>query len=1000
VAAIAFVAAAIALVIAVAAWRRPAPGAVPLARLLRAVTGRLLSLPDITDRRRAAVALRSSEARFRALFEQSPEACYLCDLEGRLIEANGAAEALLGRSRQEMIGTSVFALAFFDPDDAPRVASRLARAAKGERSGAEEFTLRRPDGRLVDVEVSSSLVTLGDQVVLFGVARDVTARRRAERALRDSEDRYRDLVENIEELICTHDLEGRILSVNRAVLEKLGVERAADVVGRSLGEFLTPPARPGFPDYLARIAREGRASGLMVVVTARGEERVLEFRNTVRHDAHGAPVVRGVSRDVTERRRAEHEIRALNEQLEHRVQERTEELRLSQERFEALARTAPVGIFRTDRWAQMTYANEAWSNLTGLTAEEGLGSGYLEVIHPDDRARFLAPWPRSADDPRAFQFEGRLRRRDGSVPWVVVRVVPEYGPGGVTGGSVGTLTDITALRVAEEEQRKLAALVDASPDVIAVSDLDGRIVYLNAAGRRLVGVDAGDVRAHTLLDVVAPAAHEHLRSTVLPAMRQHGAWEGQTRLRRFDRDETIDVEGRGFVIEHAEDDGPRFLAFVARDIDDRKRAEAALRDSEEQLRQAQKMEAVGRLAGGIAHDFNNLLTVIIGQSELLAVSLAADERRRRPVDVIRRTGERAAALTRQLLAFSRKQVLNPAVLDLNEVVTGITSLLRRVIGEDVELSTVQAPALGKIRADRSQLEQVIMNLAVNARDAMPRGGRLTIETGNAHRDAGVPREESGDADVEYTLLTVTDTGIGMSPEVQAKIFEPFFTTKEPGKGTGLGLATVYGIVRQHGGHIGVETAVGRGTTFRIYLPRVEEPEPVVGPPAPPPMPRGDETILLVEDEAEVRDVVRTMLEALGYGVLEARGPEEAIRLAATLGAGIDLLLSDVVMPGMNGWDVAHHIRARCPTLPVLFMSGYSGDADGAHDAVDADAPRLEKPFTRADLARAVRGVLDGGPGPEAAGAGGAGRRAKATRPHTAVPVRHGAARAAGPTGRG
>jgi signal transduction histidine kinase/ActR/RegA family two-component response regulator len=378
--------------------------------------------------------------------------------------------------------------------------------------------------------------------------------------------------------------------------------------------------------------------------------------------------------------------------------------------------------------------------------------------------------------------------------------------------------------------------------------------------------------------------------------------------------------------------------------------------AQHELIQAQKMEAVGRLAGGIAHDFNNLLTVIISQSELLGMSFDREDPRSRLVETIHRAASRAAALTRQLLAFSRKQVLQPTVLDLNEVVAGIAMLLRRVIGEDIELSTLPGPTVTRVRADRSQIEQVIMNLAVNARDAMPEGGSLTIQTGHARLDGDGAGPDAGVPAGDYALLTVSDTGVGIPTDVQPLIFEPFFTTKELGKGTGLGLATVYGIVRQHGGHIAVDSAPGAGTRFRVYLPTAAEAEsPAEAPPASPEL--GRETVLLVEDEAEVRTVVRRSLESLGYVVMEAPDPEEALRLAETHSGVIDLLLSDVVMPGMNGLQLAAKLRAQRPTVPIVFMSGYSDPAIVRQEIIET-AVVIDKPFTRAELSRALRRAFD------------------------------------------
>jgi nitrogen-specific signal transduction histidine kinase/CheY-like chemotaxis protein len=378
---------------------------------------------------------------------------------------------------------------------------------------------------------------------------------------------------------------------------------------------------------------------------------------------------------------------------------------------------------------------------------------------------------------------------------------------------------------------------------------------------------------------------------------------------------------------------------------------------EAQLLQAQKMECVGRLAGGVAHDFNNLLGVITGYGELLRRRVGADPRLRKYVDDILKAAARASELTRQLLAFSRKQVLQPKILDLNAVVGDLERMLRRLIGEDVQLATVLEDQLGPVRADPGQMEQVLMNLAVNARDAMSKGGRLTIETANVTLDDGYCRHEPGVSPGRYAMLAVRDTGHGMAPEVRARVFEPFFTTKEAGKGTGLGLATVHGIVKQSGGHVSVESEPGHGTTFRIYLPRTDA-DGDEAPPAPAPraLPGGTETILVVEDEQSVREIVRESLEASGYRLLEAANGAKALEIAER--QAIDLLVTDVVMPGFGGRELVERLRARRPELRALYMSGYTDDAVVRHGVMAEAVSFLQKPFTVEGLARKVREVLD------------------------------------------
>jgi two-component system cell cycle sensor histidine kinase/response regulator CckA len=380
---------------------------------------------------------------------------------------------------------------------------------------------------------------------------------------------------------------------------------------------------------------------------------------------------------------------------------------------------------------------------------------------------------------------------------------------------------------------------------------------------------------------------------------------------------------------------------------------------EEQLRQAQKMEAIGRLAGGVAHDFNNLLTAINGYSEVLLADMPPDDRLRPYVEEIVKAGERATRLTQQLLVFSRKHRVEPEVLDLNAVIADTAGMLRRLIGEDIVLLTRLDPTIGRVRADSGQLQQVLMNLAVNARDAMPDGGRLTIETANVDLDVPAPRTFGDVPPGAYVMLAVSDTGCGMDAETQAHIFEPFFTTKEATKGTGLGLSTVYGIVQQSGGHIWVYSEPERGSVFKVYLPRVAEPSaPRAAPPAPATATGGSETVLLVEDDEQVRALMVSALHGCGYEVLEASDGIQALLVVGQHTGPIDLLVTDLVLPGMSGRDVATHVTRLRPDVAVLYVSGYADHAAVLHGHLEAKSALLQKPFTPLALARKVRAALD------------------------------------------
>jgi PAS domain S-box-containing protein len=499
--------------------------------------------------------------------------------------------------------------------------------------------------------------------------------------------------------------------------------------------------------------------------------------------------------------------------------------------------------------------------------------------------------------------------------------------------------------------RILATLIEASPLAIVTFDPEGIVTMWNPAAERIFGWSENEALGGRLPFVPADKQEEFL------ALRRRALLgeiftEPELHRRRAD--------GSPIVVSVSTSplrrpDGTIYgIMSILTDI-------TYVRRMEEQLRQSQKMEAVGRLAGGIAHDFNNLLTAISGYSDLLLHRLPEYSTLRRDVEEIRKAGDRAAALTRQLLAFSRRQVLQPKVLDLNTVVTNMGHVLHRLIGEDIELSTDLSRSLSRVKVDPGQIEQVIVNLAVNARDAMPDGGRITIATADAELSPAYAAAHPEVRPGPHVLLSVADTGNGMSDETQAHLFEPFFTTKERGKGTGLGLATVYGIVQQSGGHIRVNSAADRGSTFLIYLPRVEAPEDGVQgtdrPLLPHPSP-GTETVLLAEDEEVVRRLAREILSGNGYKVLEAGNGREALLLSEAHRGEIHLLLTDVEMPKMSGRELSERIRLLRPGLRILYMSGYTDDAILRHGVLEDGIPFLQKPFTTEALARKVREVLD------------------------------------------
>jgi PAS domain S-box-containing protein len=520
---------------------------------------------------------------------------------------------------------------------------------------------------------------------------------------------------------------------------------------------------------------------------------------------------------------------------------------------------------------------------------------------------------------------------------------------------------LTALQESEQRYRLLAENVG---DVVSLFDMSLRPIYVSPSVTRLRGFTPQEALEQTSAERFTPASAEIAFRALSEELALEASGQGVPGRARTMELELRCKDGSTVWVEattsFVRDGQGRAIGVVsvARDITERRRAEAALREREVQLRQALKMEAVGRLAGGIAHDFNNILTVIGGRAHLLLATLEPGSTGRQGVELIQQATKRAAQLTRQLLAFSRKQVLQPKVLDVTDVIEALTPILDRLIGEHIAL-TVTPAATGYVRADPTQLEQVITNLAINARDAMPEGGRLTIETADVDLDAAFTSAHPGARPGRHVMLAVGDTGQGMDADTQTKVFEPFFTTKEAGKGTGLGLSTVYGIVKQHEGYITVESELGRGSTFRIFFPQVaDRPDPPEAPAAPDPSRRTGERVLLVEDEAPVRDVAREILTGKGYTVLEARDVDDALRIAGEDPRRLDLLLTDVVMPTMSGRTLAARVRRLHPEARVLYMSGYSDEAGAPPRPADPDMTFLPKPFTPPELLRAVRAILD------------------------------------------
>jgi len=756
-------------------------------------------------------------------------------------------------------------------------------------------------------------------------------RRRAYESLQESETKYRELVENINDVIFAVDESGLLSYVSPAI-ESVAGYRPSEVLGRSFTEFIfaedLPTVLNNFRDVLAQKIepleyRIQTKAGKTVWVRTSSRPNIV--------DGHIAGL-RGMMTDITDRKRAEEALKASEEELRTLLGAMTDVILVlgADGRYLKIAPTDP------------SYLYKPRADLVGKTLHE---------VFPKEKADFFLAHIRQAlTEERMHRVEYKLRidKTDFCFEGCVSPLSRD--------SVVWIGRDITERNRSEEKLRESERLYHTTfnnaPVGIAHTDLNGRWLHVNQRLCDILGYSREELLECNFQDVTYPedvAADDLARQQFLA-----GEIQRYSREKRYVRRDGLVVWVEVIVtLQRSPAGEPKFFITVVQDVTERKRLE-------QQFLQSQKMEAVGQLAGGIAHDFNNLLTAINGYSELTLARLAPDDRLRHNLEEIRKAGNRAASLTRQLLAFSRKQMLQPKVLDLNLVVSDLEKMLRRLIGENIELRTVLDRDLGSVKADPGQVEQVVMNLVVNARDAMPHGGKVTIETANVYLDEEYVKHHVAVRSGAYVMLAINDNGCGMTAETKARIFEPFFTTKELGKGTGLGLSTVYGIVKQSGGSIWAYSEVGKGTTFRMYLPRVsEDAQEYKRRTELERASRGTETILLVEDDETVRKLTHEVLMNYGYEVLDAAHGDAALLVCERYPKTIHLLLTDVVMPRMSGHEVANRLAPLRPEMKVLFMSGYTDDAIVHHRVLDADTPFIQKPFAPDALAQKIRDVLDG-----------------------------------------
>lgn len=874
---------------------------------------------------RTQATLQANEQYLGSIFRAAPVGIGV--VGNRIIlTANDRLCAMLGYERGELIGRNA-RLLYPSDQEFETVGIEKYRQIGQHGTGTVETRWQRKDGILLDILLSSTPIDPDDLSggVTF-TAVDITASKQAERALRASEERYRGLIELAVDGILLGTHEGIVIEGNSSMCAMLGMERSA-FVGKHIGELPFTPESMAAAPFRFDLLQQGE-----VVVSERTLLRpdgtLISFEMRTKMMPDGS--YQSIYRDITERKRTE---RALRE---------------SEEKF-ALAFTSSPDAVNINRLADGMYVeiNRGFTELSGYTREDVAGKTTLELNiwhNPADRQRMVEALQTHG---ACENLEAVFRRKDGSLGTgllsartLLLENVPHL---------ISITRDISQRKQAEADLERLKVAIEHAGEVIVITDAQGDIQYANPAFTRVTGYTLAEAFGQNPRILKSGEHDEAFYRELWATIASGKTWSGRVVNKK--KDGSLYTEEA--TISPVFDEQGSIVNYVAikRDI-------TAQLKLESQYMQAQKMESVGRLTGGVAHDFNNILAVIIGYAEMALDKTDPRDRVHTDLERIHEAALRSSDIIRQLLAFSRKQTIAPKIVDLNQMVAGMLKMLRRLIGEDIELIWSPAPDLPPVKMDPAQIDQILANLCVNARDAIDGVGAITIRTAHTRLDAAACADRPGIVPGDYVVLSVCDTGCGMEKEVLGSIFEPFFTTKGI-LGTGLGLATVYGIVKQNEGYIEADSEPGKGSTFSIYLPvptlgatwqREADQEP--------PQPGHGETVLLVEDDPGILHLGRIMLEKLGYRTLTASSPEEAIALGELHGERIDLLATDVIMPGMNGKELAERLTRLQPEMAVLYMSGYTADVIAQHGVLDEGVTFLQKPFSIKTLSDKIRDALE------------------------------------------
>lgn len=755
--------------------------------------------------------------------------------------------------------------------------------------------------------------------------------RRIKDSFKEDEKSYRDLLSGAFDSVLIHE-NGFILDANTQ-LETMTGYSLSEVLGKSVLDLVNDESR----EIILEAMKSNRSEPIEVVIKAKDGRHIWieAIGEKINYRGRKARIV--AIRDISERKLAE------------------KELRDSRARYEELFNSALDGFGLVDQNEIIQFCNPAFAKIFDVDDESTMiGENITDFIPSNQKDFFLFQTQiRKGGEPSRYELE--ILTRKNITKHVLVSASPRFDENGKYIGAFGDVMDITARKQAEESRKEkdefFRALCENSPIGICLIDEDGIYRYVNSTYCRIYGYTKEEMLDKTFYEILKRPGNPKNREEEF--RKQFATGE----VIPFGELEFLNASGETVCVQYTadfvkENDRIKYMVAMNTDITEQKKLEA-------QLLQSQKMESIGRLAGGVAHDFNNLLTVILGHVELINTAVKPEDPISNDIREIQAASERAAGLTKQLLAFSRKQPLALKIINLNHVIDNMKNLLHRIIGEDIDLRAITPDDLWNVKADRGLIEQVITNLAVNARDAMPRGGVLTIETKNVELDFEFVRTHSELEPGGYIKLSVSDTGCGISEELKGKIFEPFFTTKEIGKGTGLGLSTVYGIIKQSGGHISVYSEENQGTIFNIFLPVAEgEAEAIKSESEPAESLRGNETILVVEDDENIRNLITKVLRHYGYDIIIADNPKEALLKSKQIEKPIDLIITDMVMPDMGGTELTEKLHELWPGLKTLYISGYTGEFIIRQNKIDHTVPFLQKPFRATALVHSIRDILD------------------------------------------